>query len=496
MLLVATYRPSDAEALNPPLKRGVLDLRTAGLADELPLGPLAVPDVRAWLDARFSPNDFPAGLAEALHARAEGLPLFVRALVELLEARGEIRRGEKEWGLARPLAELDLEPSKDVKDLVRAQLESLPAADRDLLEAASVVGKEFSSPVVAALAGRDALDVEERLLRLSRVQRVLESLGDEELPDGALGTRYRFAHGLFQRVLYDDLVAPRRAQLHRRTAELLTRHWGEDAPMLAVQVAEHFELGRDVASAARFRTRAGDHATRRFAAAEADEQYTCALRLVEKLPPAERGAQEIGLLEAARDGEVRAGPLRRRRPRLRGHARAGARGPVPGRRVRRPERPQQRALLRPARLGDRRARPRGARGGRAGGEPPPPVRGARPGRAGPRGRGPARRGRPRPGRRHHVRAGERRRVGARDGPLVPRLRALLAQRVPGRGGPRARRDSSSRRSSGTPSRPSPRGCSRASPASTSGASPRPSPTSSRPSPWPSATGTRSGGPVS
>jgi tetratricopeptide (TPR) repeat protein len=296
MLLLATYRPSESEALNPLLKRGALDLRAAGLADELPLGPLAAADVQAWLDARFCPNDFPAGLAEALHARAEGLPLFVRALVELLAARGDIRRGHTGWALARPFAQLDLEPSKDVKDLVRAQLESLPAADRSLLEAASVVGKEFSSPVAAGLAGVDPLDGEERLLRLSRVQRVIEWLGDEELPDGTLGARYRFAHGLFRRVLYEDLVAPRRAHLHRHCAELLTRHWGEDAPMLAARIAEHYELGRDPASAARFRTRAGDNASRRFAGAEAEEQYTCALRLLEKLPPAERSQQEIGLL--------------------------------------------------------------------------------------------------------------------------------------------------------------------------------------------------------
>ncbi len=250
----------------------------------------------AWLDARFAPNDFPAGLAEALLARSEGLPVFVRSLIERLSAREEIRRGERGWSLARSLGELDLEPSKDVKDLVRAQLESLAAADREILEAASVVGKEFSSPVAAELAGGDALEAEERLLRLSRVQRVIECLGDEELPDGTFGSRYRFAHGLFRRILYEDLVAPRRAQLHRRTAELLTRHWGEDAPTLAVRVAEHFELGRDAASAARFRTRAGDHAARRFAAAEAEEQYTCALRLLEKVLPAERGPQEIALL--------------------------------------------------------------------------------------------------------------------------------------------------------------------------------------------------------
>jgi tetratricopeptide (TPR) repeat protein len=295
-LLLATYRPADAEVLNTVLKRRALDLRTAGLAGELALGPLTVADVAEWLDARFSPNDFPAGLAEALNARSEGLPVFVRSLIERLATRGEIRRGERGWSLARSLGELDLEPSKDVKDLVRAQLESLSAADREILDAASVVGKEFSSPVVAELAGGDALEAEERLLRLSRVQRVLECLGDEELPDGTLGSRYRFAHGLFRRILYEDLVAPRRAQLHRRTAELLSRHWGDDAPTLAVRLAEHFELGRDAASAARFRTRAGDHAARRFAGAEAEEQYTCALRLLEKLSPAERGPQEIALL--------------------------------------------------------------------------------------------------------------------------------------------------------------------------------------------------------
>jgi tetratricopeptide (TPR) repeat protein len=308
MILVASYRPSDADALNPPLKRGALDLRATGLADELLLGPLAVADVAAWLDARFAANDFPSSLAEALHARAEGLPLFVRSLIELLVTRAEIRRDEKGWSLARPLGALDLEPSKDVKDLVRAQLDSLSAAERELLEAASVVGREFSSPVVAGLAGGSDLEAEERLLRLSRVQRILERLGDEELPDGTLGGRYRFAHGLFQRVLYEDLVAPRRVQLHRRAAELLVRHWGEDAPLLAARLADHFELGRDPASAARFRTRAGDHAAHRFAVAEAEEQYTCALRLLEKLPRAERSAQEIGLLRrraVARNAQTR-----------------------------------------------------------------------------------------------------------------------------------------------------------------------------------------------
>jgi len=95
--------------------------------------------------------------------------------------------------------------------------------------------------------------------------------------------------------------------------------------MLAARVAEHFELGRDPASAARFRTRAGDHAAHRFAGAEAEEQYTFALRLLEKLPPAERGAQEIGLLRrraVARHAQARFNDAARDYEAMLGRARA------------------------------------------------------------------------------------------------------------------------------------------------------------------------------
>src|SRR5574341_249643 len=113
---------------------------------------------------------------------------------------------------------------------------------------ASVLGKEFSSAIARDLAGGDERDIEERFRRLSRVNRVLENRGDEDLPDGTLGTRYRFAHALYQRVLYEDLVAPRRAELHRRAGERLLRCWGENAPTRAAEMAEHFERGRDFTS--------------------------------------------------------------------------------------------------------------------------------------------------------------------------------------------------------------------------------------------------------
>ncbi len=294
ILLVGTMRPSDVDAGNALLKTCVLDLRSSGLGRELPLPPLAARDVTAWLDARFSPNAFPPELASALDARCEGHPLFLRSLLELLAERGQIRQAEGRWRLAGDVAGLDLEPSKDLKDLVRAHLDTLSEEDRRALSLASVAGKSFLGPVVAALDEAADLAMEQRLLRLSRIHRVLERVGEEELPDGGLGSRYRFAHTLYHDVLYEDLPAPLRVQLHDRVARKL-QSWVEAAPLLATVIAEHYERAREPLMAARLRTRAGDNAARRFAAPDAEEQYACALRLLEKLPAPERGPLSTAL---------------------------------------------------------------------------------------------------------------------------------------------------------------------------------------------------------
>jgi tetratricopeptide (TPR) repeat protein len=318
ILFLYTYRASEVEATNASLQRVILDLRTAGQGHELAVGPLGPSDIEAWLDRRFPGNDFAPVLAPLLYARAEGLPLFVRSLFELLAGRRDIERSADGFRLARRPDELDLEPSKDVKDLVRAHLGTLPGPERDLLAAASVLGKEFSSAIARGLASGNELELEERLQRLYRIHRVLESRGEDELPNGTLGTRYRFAHGLYQRVLYEDLVAPRRGELHRKAGELLLRHWGENAPSLAVEMAEHFERGRDIERAVRLRTQAGEHALRRFAGLEAVAHHTAGLELLHKQPSAELRPLEVALYsrraqarlllarfdEAARDYQV------------------------------------------------------------------------------------------------------------------------------------------------------------------------------------------------
>jgi tetratricopeptide (TPR) repeat protein/predicted Ser/Thr protein kinase len=297
LLIVGTHRPADIELSDHPLRPYKLEMEAHSLCDEIALGSLTPRHVASYLDSRFAPNDFPAELTALIHAKTEGHPLFVTSLAQFLAERGDIIRHDAGWSLARPLAEMSLEAPENVRSMIRKKLESLGDEDRRTLQYASIEGEEFLSTVLAELLGTDELELEERLAHVERTYRLIETVGEEELPDGSLATRYRFAHALYQNVLYGDLVSKRRRLLHRQAGERLERHYGKQAARVAAQLAVHFERGREPARAVEYLERVGDNAVSLYANAEAAENYGRGVALARKLPADERAAPLIRLYQ-------------------------------------------------------------------------------------------------------------------------------------------------------------------------------------------------------
>ena len=152
------------------------------------------------------------------------------------------------------------------------------------MEYASIQGEEFISAVLAGLLDMDDLVLEERLDRLDKVHRLIQTMGEDELPDGTFTTRYRFAHVLYQNDLYQDLVNKRRVLLHRQTGDLMIRHYGDQAPRFATQLAMHFERGRDFGRTVEFLIHAGDNGRQINANEKAVEHYSRALGFVPRIP--------------------------------------------------------------------------------------------------------------------------------------------------------------------------------------------------------------------
>jgi len=132
-----------------------------------------------------------------------------------------------------------------------------------------------------------------------RREQFLRARGTEKWPDGTVAARYGFVHALYQEVLYDRVLGARRARLHRRIGERGEEGYGERAREIAVELAVHFERGRDYRQAVRYLEQAGENAIQRSAHVEAIRHLIKALELLKTLPDTpERTRQELTLQTA------------------------------------------------------------------------------------------------------------------------------------------------------------------------------------------------------
>ena len=107
-----------------------------------PLEPAEMRELLAGLGSELS-----AEQVEAVVARADGIPLYAMELVRMVRDGGVAAAPGSTDRLAIP-------PS--LQALVAARLDSLPAADRSLLQDAAVLGQSFTIPGLAAVSGEDA----------------------------------------------------------------------------------------------------------------------------------------------------------------------------------------------------------------------------------------------------------------------------------------------------------------------------------------------------
>ena len=284
LLIAGTFRPEDVERSGHPLKHYKAEMQSHNRCEEVALGSWRRDHIVEYVDVTYSPNDFPSELALLIHEKTEGHPLFAANLLQYLGERGDLSKVNGRWSLVRPLSEMDLVVPESVRAMISKKIDALDPDERRALQYASVEGTEFLSSVTAQLLGVDEIDLEELLALIAKSHRLIETRGEEELPDGTLATRYRFAHALYQNFLYSDLVNKRRVLLHKQAGEQLLSHYGKRAPQIATQLAIHFEQGRDFPRAIEYLSHAADHAAKLYGYAEAEKHYSQALSLAPKLP--------------------------------------------------------------------------------------------------------------------------------------------------------------------------------------------------------------------
>jgi predicted ATPase len=296
MLVLGTYRPLEVLGNGHPLNGVTHELHAHGLCKELPLRLLREEDVATYLQQRFPHSVFPTRLAEVLHRRTEGNPLFVVSAIDDLVRQGAVLQVDEGWILQGDMERLGTEVPESVRHLVARQRERLQPDEQQVLEAASVAGMEFSVAAVAAALEAAVVAVGEQCARLGERQQFLRPAGIVEWPDGTVAARYGFVHALYQHLWYERVSIEKQQQWHLRVGRRKETAYGQRAPEIAAELAVHFEQGRDYPKAVQYLQHAADNALRRSAAREAIEQVSKGLQLLGVLPQTSaRGQQELTL---------------------------------------------------------------------------------------------------------------------------------------------------------------------------------------------------------
>ena len=294
LLVLGTYRPEDVMGQEQPLQSVKQEMHLHGRCAELPLKFLSAAAVEEYLTRRLETSVVPQELVQLVHQRTEGNPLFMVNVVNELLGQGLITYRDGQWALSSEIGEIMVPAG--LRQFIEQQTVRIRPEDREVLEAASVVGLEFSAATVAAGIEAEEQVVEKRCEALARRGQFLHTRGSAEWPDGTVSTRYGFIHALYQEVLYQQITAGRRMRLHGQIGAREEAGYGAQARQIAAELAVHFEHGRDYGRAVQYRRRAAENVLGRSAHQEAISHLSQGLKLLSTLPDSpDRTHQELRL---------------------------------------------------------------------------------------------------------------------------------------------------------------------------------------------------------
>jgi predicted ATPase/class 3 adenylate cyclase len=224
--------------------------------------------------ARLAGNQaLPADVLAEIVERTDGIPLFVEEMTKaVLEAESE--GAARRMAAAAPSSALAVPASLHAS--LMARLDRLGPA-KDVAQIGSAIGREFSHPLLAAVARKTEAELGSALDRLIQVG----LLSRQGVPPQA---SYLFKHALVQDAAYGTLLRQPRRALHARIAEAIESQFAETAESQPEILAHHCTEAGLIEKAAGLWGKAGQRSLDHSALAEAAAQFMRGLEQIATLP--------------------------------------------------------------------------------------------------------------------------------------------------------------------------------------------------------------------
>jgi class 3 adenylate cyclase/tetratricopeptide (TPR) repeat protein len=250
----------------------------------LTLGRLDSNDVENMIARVTGGRVLPAEVMKQIVTKTDGNPLFVEELTKTVLETGILVENGEGYRLDGPLPPLAI--PETLQDSLMARLDRL-APVREIAQIGAAIGREFSYPLVRAVAGRDESALKHGLAQLEQAGLLFRR---GEPPDAV----YSFKHALVRDAAYESLLKSRRQQLHGQIARTLEERFADILASQPEIVAHHFTQAGLVDPAIDYWLKAGNLALSRSANAEAVKHLRQGIELTQSLAPSpDRARKEL-----------------------------------------------------------------------------------------------------------------------------------------------------------------------------------------------------------
>jgi tetratricopeptide (TPR) repeat protein len=240
---------------------------------QLRLDSLTAESAAELLAALLGPDPGLAPLTQMLVKR--GNPFFLEETVRTLVETGALAGERGAYRLTRPVEALQVPAT--VQTILAARIDRRPAEEKQLLQAASVIGKHVPYALLAAVAEQPEEALQRGLAHLQEAEFLHET---QLFPD----LEYTFKHALTHDVTYAGLLGERRRALHAAVAAAIERLHADRLVEHVERLAHHARQGEVWDKAVRYLRQAGTKAFMRSANREAAICFEQALEALRRLP--------------------------------------------------------------------------------------------------------------------------------------------------------------------------------------------------------------------
>ncbi|RMG96623.1 MAG: hypothetical protein D6706_10005 [Chloroflexi bacterium] len=262
----------------PPFSLTLAALETA---DVIHLTDLQPADARRYLQQVLGTAELPPAIEQQLGLRdRDGRdspvnPLFLEEALKVLVENGVLETNGR-LHINQELLQNTHIPDT-IHGILLARLDRLPPTNRDLLQVASIVGRQFLLESITQLLPHIPPYVQREIFQELTYEEVLRLVASE--PDWT----YLFRHAMMHEVVYESLPYARRQALHEVVANWLEKRYTDNLKPIYPLLAYHYSQANNHEKGLKYALLAAESAAGIFANNEAIEMYNLAERHLQAL---------------------------------------------------------------------------------------------------------------------------------------------------------------------------------------------------------------------